>query len=68
MGAEVIIAGGMEPRAIELFRDFGIEAWIAPPGINAGIALLMLEAGSLEQMEWSPRRSETTPRRVVPAG
>jgi predicted Fe-Mo cluster-binding NifX family protein len=67
-GVEAIVSGRFGPNSLDVLRALGIEAWLAPPGINAGLALLMLEGGSLERMESLARRSESLGQRVVPAG
>ena len=53
---DAVVSGRFGPNALDALRAFGIEAWIAPPGINAGLALLMLEGGRLERLESSPPR------------
>jgi predicted Fe-Mo cluster-binding NifX family protein len=50
-----VVSGRFGPNALDALGACGIEAWIAPPGINAGLALLMLEGGRLERMESSPQ-------------
>jgi predicted Fe-Mo cluster-binding NifX family protein len=51
-----VVSGRFGPNALDVLRALGIEAWVAPPGINAGVALLMLEGGRLERMESSGTR------------
>ncbi len=51
-----VVSGGFGPNALDVLRALGIEAWVAPSGINAGLALLMLEAGRLGRMESSVHR------------
>jgi predicted Fe-Mo cluster-binding NifX family protein len=46
-----VVSGRFGPNALDVLRDLGIEAWVAPPGVNAGLALLMLEGGRLKRME-----------------
>jgi predicted Fe-Mo cluster-binding NifX family protein len=46
-----VVSGRFGPNALDVLHARGIQAWIAPPGINAGLALLMLEGGRLERME-----------------
>lgn len=53
---DAVVSGRFGPNALDALGAFGIEAWIAPPGINAGLALLMFEGGRLERMESSPSR------------
>jgi predicted Fe-Mo cluster-binding NifX family protein len=48
---DAVVSGRFGPNALDALGAFGIEAWIAPPGINAGLALLMFEGGRLERME-----------------
>lgn len=55
-GVDAVVSGRFGPNALEALSAFGIEAWTAPPGINAGVALLMYEGGRLERMESSARR------------
>jgi predicted Fe-Mo cluster-binding NifX family protein len=45
-----VVSGRFGPKALDVLQALGIEAWLAPPGINAGLALLMLEGGRLERM------------------
>ena len=51
-----VVSGRFGPNALDVLRALGIEAWIAPSGINAGVALLMLEGGRLERMDSSRDR------------
>ena len=51
-----VVSGRFGPNALDALGAVGIEAWIAPPGINAGLALLMFEGGRLERTEASPPR------------
>ena len=51
-----VVSGRFGPNALDVLRAFGIQAWVAPRGINAGLALLMLEGGRLERMESSADR------------
>jgi predicted Fe-Mo cluster-binding NifX family protein len=51
-----VVSGRFGPNALDVLRALGIEAWVAPRGINAGLALLMLEGGRLERMESSGHR------------
>ena len=46
-----VVSGRFGPNALDALRAIGIEAWVAPRGVNAGLALLMLEGGRLERME-----------------
>ena len=55
-GVDVVVSGRFGPNALDALRAFGIEAWIAPPGINAGLALLMFEGDRLERTESSSHR------------
>jgi predicted Fe-Mo cluster-binding NifX family protein len=50
-GVEAVISGRFGPKAFDVLRDLGIETWVAPPGITAGEALRMLDAGDLERMQ-----------------
>ena len=50
---EAVVSGRFGPNALDALGALGIEAWIAPPGVNAGLALLMFEGGRLERMESS---------------
>jgi len=45
-----VVSGRFGPKALDVLQALGIEAWLAPPGINAGLAVLMLEGGRLERM------------------
>ena len=49
-GVAAVVSGRFGPNALDVLGALGIEAWVAPPGINAGVALLMLEGGRLERM------------------
>jgi predicted Fe-Mo cluster-binding NifX family protein len=51
-----VVSGRFGPNALDVLQARGIQAWVAPPGINAGLALLMLEGGRLERMESSVDR------------
>jgi predicted Fe-Mo cluster-binding NifX family protein len=51
-----VVSGRFGPNALDVLRALGIEAWVAPRGINAGLALLMLEGGRLERMDSSVDR------------
>ena len=55
-GVGAVISGRFGPKALDALRALGIEAWVAPSGINAGVALLMLEGGRLKRMESSAPR------------
>ena len=46
-----VVSGRFGPNALAVLRALGIEAWVAPSGVNAGLALLMLEGGLLERMD-----------------
>ena len=48
---DAVVSGRFGPNAIDVLKALEIEAWIAPAGINAGRALLMLVAGRLERAE-----------------
>jgi predicted Fe-Mo cluster-binding NifX family protein len=50
-GVSAVVSGRFGPNALDALRAVGIEAWVAPRGVNAGLALLMLEGGRLERME-----------------
>jgi predicted Fe-Mo cluster-binding NifX family protein len=52
-GVGAVVSGRFGPNALDVLRAHGIQAWVAPPGINAGLALLMLEGGRLERMKSS---------------
>jgi predicted Fe-Mo cluster-binding NifX family protein len=65
---EAVISGRFGPNALDVLTDRGIQAWVAPPGINAGLALLMLVGGRLERPESSSHRSESHTQRAAPAG
>jgi predicted Fe-Mo cluster-binding NifX family protein len=56
-GVGAVVSGRFGPNALDALQACGIEAWLAPVGVNAGVALLMLEAGRLERM-----RSLSRPR------
>jgi predicted Fe-Mo cluster-binding NifX family protein len=45
-----VVSGRFGPNALAVLRALDIEAWVAPRGVNAGVALLMLEGGHLERM------------------
>jgi predicted Fe-Mo cluster-binding NifX family protein len=49
-GVEAVVSGRFGPNALDALQAFGIEAWMAPPGVNAGLALLMFAGGRLERM------------------
>lgn len=55
-GVEAVLSGRFGPKALDLLRNHGIEAWAAPPGINAGLALLMFEGERLERMQPASRK------------
>jgi predicted Fe-Mo cluster-binding NifX family protein len=48
-----VVSRRFGPNALDVLRALGIEAWVAPSGVNAGVALLMLEGGRLKRMESS---------------
>jgi predicted Fe-Mo cluster-binding NifX family protein len=50
---DAVVSGRFGPNALDALRALGIEAWVAPSGINAGLALLMFEGGRLERIESS---------------
>ena len=52
-GVDVVVSGRFGPNALDALRALGIEAWIAPPGINAGLALLMFEGDRLDVSRFS---------------
>lgn len=52
-GVGAVVSGRFGPNALDVLRALGIEAWVAPVRVNAGLALLMLEGGRLERMEAS---------------
>ena len=54
-GVQAVLSGRFGPKALDALRTREIEAWVAPPGINAGQALLMFEGERLER-----RRHERT--------
>jgi predicted Fe-Mo cluster-binding NifX family protein len=49
-GVEAVISGRFGPKAFDALRALGIDTWVAPQGITAGEALLMLDNGGLERM------------------
>lgn len=51
-GVQAVVSGRFGSNALDALWTLGIEAWTAPPGINAALALIMLEDGRLEQLEW----------------
>jgi predicted Fe-Mo cluster-binding NifX family protein len=55
-GVQAVVSGRFGPNALDVLQTLGIEAWVAPSGINAGLALLMLEAGRLERMNPTSRK------------
>jgi predicted Fe-Mo cluster-binding NifX family protein len=55
-GVGAVVSGRFGANALDVLRKRGIEAWVAPAGVNAGVALLMLEGGRLERMEPSSPR------------
>jgi predicted Fe-Mo cluster-binding NifX family protein len=55
-GVSAVVSGRFGPNALDVLRALDIEAWVAPRGVNAGVALLMLEGGRLQQMESSLHR------------
>lgn len=65
---EAVVSGRFGPNALEVLRDRGIQAWVAPRGINAGLALLMLIGRRLVRLESSAHGSESQRQRVAPAG
>lgn len=67
-GVQAVISGSFGPNALEVLRERGIQAWLAPSGINAGQALLMLVGGRLERLDSSAHRSGFDLQRVAPAG
>jgi predicted Fe-Mo cluster-binding NifX family protein len=60
---EAVVSGRFGPNALAVLRDRGIQAWVAPLGINAGLALLMLVGGRLVRLEPSAHGSESQPAR-----
>jgi len=47
---DAVISGRFGPKAFDALRAFGIEAWLARPGLTAGQALRLLQDGVLEQI------------------
>ncbi len=47
-GVQAVLSGRFGRNALDALQAHGIEAWVAPPGINAGRALLMFEGERLE--------------------
>ena len=49
-GLNAVLSGRFGPKAFDALRALGIEAWLAPPGLTAGLAVRLLQDGVLEQM------------------
>ena len=49
---QAVVSGRFGSNALDALWALGIEAWTAPPGINAALALIMLVDGRLEELEW----------------
>jgi predicted Fe-Mo cluster-binding NifX family protein len=56
-GVQAVLSGRFGAKALEALRTHEIEAWVAPPGVNAGRALLMFEGERQERRKHE--RAET---------